>query len=207
MPDSLQVCIDFANTVDWRNSEEPDDKLGDYPALVRWSLNEGLLLPAEAERLLKLPSEPPGKPSVLALAKDLRDAIYRLLSASARGARPDEHGLEVLNRFISTSLGRSRLANAGGRYAWTWEDPEGAPDRMLWPIARSVAELLTSAKLERIKECANSEEGCGWLFIDETKNKSRRWCSMDSCGNRVKSRKYYHLHSSAKSREGAAGHR
>jgi predicted RNA-binding Zn ribbon-like protein len=57
---------------------------------------------------------------------------------------------------------------------------------LLWPIALSALELLTSPQLIRVKKCA----GCPWVFLDQSKNLSRRWCAMDDCGTHEKIRRY-----------------
>jgi predicted RNA-binding Zn ribbon-like protein len=59
----------------------------------------------------------------------------------------------------------------------------------LWPIVLAAAELLTSAGRARVRECA--AHGCGWLFLDTSRSQRRRWCTMASCGNRAKARRFY----------------
>jgi predicted RNA-binding Zn ribbon-like protein len=82
------------------------------------------------------------------------------------------------------------IPGANGALAWDWEDEGGSADLMLWPIARSAADVLTSPReLARVRQCPGA--GCGWVFLDETKNRSRRWCDMDVCGNRAKARRHY----------------
>ncbi|MCL6613391.1 MAG: CGNR zinc finger domain-containing protein [Firmicutes bacterium] len=76
-----------------------------------------------------------------------------------------------------------------GGFAWKWGGEGKALDRMLWPVVRSAAELLISGDRERVRECA--AEGCGWLFLDASRNTRRKWCAMTSCGNRAKARRYY----------------
>ena len=81
------------------------------------------------------------------------------------------------------------ITPAGGAFAWTWAVGAEELDRVVWPVVRSAAALLTSGSLERVRQCAG--DGCDWLFVDLSKNQSRRWCSMDMCGSRAKSRRYY----------------
>jgi len=133
-------------------------------------------------------------------AYELREVIFRLFSAAAHKVEPQQEDLEVLNEHLARSFARSKVHASGTKYSWAWLNDE-SPDKMLWPIARSAAELLTSEDLLRVKECANEQDGCGWLFLDSTKNQKRRWCSMDSCGNRVKFRKYYDTHSRSRKAE------
>ncbi len=73
-------------------------------------------------------------------------------------------------------------------YAWTWADDPNALDRMLWPLVRSAAELLVTGDLSRVRVCGG--ERCGWLFVDTSKNRSRRWCDMQDCGNVAKVRRF-----------------
>jgi predicted RNA-binding Zn ribbon-like protein len=74
---------------------------------------------------------------------------------------------------------------------WAWR-LEPVPDLRLplLHVALSAAELLTSPQLPRVKACPLPEGGCGWLFLDETKNGTRRWCSMAHCGARAKNRRF-----------------
>jgi predicted RNA-binding Zn ribbon-like protein len=78
---------------------------------------------------------------------------------------------------------------AGEGFTWSWRDDEPQPMRILWSIARSAAELLTGPDLHRVKFCPG--EGCGWLFLDKTRNGKRRWCEMEVCGSRAKMRRYH----------------
>jgi predicted RNA-binding Zn ribbon-like protein len=75
-------------------------------------------------------------------------------------------------------------------FVWSWSTQAGGAKLILWSVARAAAELLTSEHVERVRECED-DHGCGYLFIDQTKNHSRRWCSMESCGNRAKARRHY----------------
>jgi predicted RNA-binding Zn ribbon-like protein len=124
----------------------------------------------------------------------VREAIYGVFSAAIAGKPQDEGALSALNRELSGALSRLRVVPAeGGSYIWAWdrggEEGGGPPlERPLWPVARSAAELLTSSKLGRVKVCAGV--GCGWMFLDESRNASRRWCDSRDCGNRERVRKH-----------------
>ena len=85
-----------------------------------------------------------------------------------------------------------RLRAIDGRFDWDWQVDRDriTLDAPLWPIAFSAVELLTGREQDRIKVCANPD-GCGWLFYDGSKNGSRRWCSMEGCGSKVKMRRQY----------------
>ena len=75
-------------------------------------------------------------------------------------------------------------------FQWEWTEVENTFDRVAWAVARSAGELMTSDRLVRVRECAD-DRGCGYLFIDTSRNHSRRWCSMETCGNRAKASRSY----------------
>jgi predicted RNA-binding Zn ribbon-like protein len=116
----------------------------------------------------------------------LRDRVF---ASIAKGKEANGADLAELNKMVQEALSRLAITPVGEGYDWTWVPEEKALEQMLWPIARSAADLLTSPELGRVKRCAR--EGCDWLFVDESKNHSRRWCSMSLCGSRVKARRYY----------------
>ncbi len=186
------VCLDFANTVDWRSGERRVDGLGRYDNLVLWSRKVGLIDESRAKRLLRETEMHRAETDdVLKRSIALREAIYRIFSAITHGEKPRGFDLQTLNNALPEALSRLRVARSKEQFVFYWEGNELALDQMLWPVARSAAELLVSPDLERVRECANEEDGCGSLFMDSTKNHNRRWCSMDSCGNRTKARRYY----------------
>jgi predicted RNA-binding Zn ribbon-like protein len=116
--------------------------------------------------------------------------VIHVFVAIARKGSPTPIDLDALRAAYCAALQHARLTPAAdGGYVWDWIEAE-ALDRVIWPIARSAIELLTSPEVARVKECANAA-GCGWLFLDRSKNGSRRWCSMDECGSRDKMRRQY----------------
>ncbi len=182
------LCLDFANTVDARLSAEPQERLGDYGDLVRWGVQSETLTAGQARRLLAAAEREVGRAAaVLRRAHELREAIFEVFSARAREAQPAAAAIDTLNKELPKALTRLRLVEDGADYRTEWEG-EGALDRMLWPVVRSAAELLTSDELGRVRECA--ADNCAWLFLDRSKNRSRRWCDMAVCGNRDKVRRF-----------------
>jgi predicted RNA-binding Zn ribbon-like protein len=187
------VCLDFVNTVGSRLTGHPGEYLRSYEDLLDWSRQAGLLTLEEAEDLFRQATlDPEGAQEALSRALTLREAIHRLISAHITGESQDENDLSALTRELSISLSHLRVVPAHGSYGWGWdrsEDPGKIPlDSPLWPVAQSAAELLTSPKLGRVKVCAG--EGCGWVFLDESRNSSRRWCDSRDCGNRERVRRH-----------------
>lgn len=187
------LCLDFANTLSNRTST-PRERLNRYDDLVRWSREAGILAENDAQRLhAEATQRPEEAEQVLRQAIELREAMYRIFSAHTSDTEADERDLAMLNSMFARAMTRACLHNNGKSFVldWSWnrEQEPVALDRMLWSIARSMAELLTSEALEFVRMCAADD--CGWLFLDTSKNHSRRWCDMKSCGNRAKARKYY----------------
>jgi predicted RNA-binding Zn ribbon-like protein len=189
---SEPLAMQFANTVGSRRSSRPQERISDYRALVEWGVKAELFGRTEAARLL---AEAAARPSEASAASEraivLRDAVYRIFEGLGDGNAPGTDDLEVLNAALGECAVRRRLRLTGQGLCWTWaEAPEADLDWMLWPIAYSAAELLTSSSADRVKACPG--EGCGWIFLDQSRNRSRRWCDMQSCGNREKARRHYH---------------
>ena len=192
-----RLCLEFANTNDWHASQRPVEKLHAYADLVAWGQGVGLLADDEAAALLAAAAHRPAEAeAALVRARRLREAIYRIFSALAAGREPPADDLAALNAAIARSYASQRLAQSAQSFAWTWDHDPADLDRILWPVARSAADLLTSDQLERVGECAD-DRGCGWLFLDTSRNHSRRWCGMEACGNRAKARRHYERKRSA----------
>jgi predicted RNA-binding Zn ribbon-like protein len=183
-----ELCLDFANTIDYRGTDLARELLVGYPDLVLWGRHVGILTDKQPERLLAEATQRPEEArAILERAVAVRETIYRIFVAIAHRRPPGSEDLDALNALLSTALSRLRVASQTGGFAWDWVDGDRALDCMLWPIARSAAELLTCPELFLVKQCA----GCGWLFVDRSRNHNRRWCDMRVCGNRAKVRSYY----------------
>jgi predicted RNA-binding Zn ribbon-like protein len=187
------VSLDFVNTLGWRLTGYPREYLRSYEDLLDWSRQAGLLALEEKEGLFRQATlDPEGARETLSRAIALREAIHRLISAHIAGESQDENDLSALNRELSIALSHLRVMPADDAYTWRWDRSEyqgKTPlDSLLWPVAQSAAELLTSENLGRVKLCAG--EGCGWIFLDESRNSSRRWCDSRDCGNRERVRRH-----------------
>ena len=175
-----RACLDFVNTVGGRaRGVVIRDKLRGYPDLLAWSEAAGLITRPEARALAAHAARNRRAANVvLSRAANLREAIYLVFRDRRAG-----DALAILNRELAVSRGHERIHRTRGGFRWQWDDSR-ALDRMLWPIARSAAELLASSDAERVRSCGG--EDCGWLFLDTSRNRARRWCDMRDCGNRAK---------------------
>jgi predicted RNA-binding Zn ribbon-like protein len=184
------LCLDFANTAGNHADDHPSEHLNTYADLVAWSQHAGIIDNHAARRLLQQSALHPAQANhILENALKLREGLYRVFAALSTSSQPKSSDVDLLNRALADAMSRARLDATANGFVWGWDQEKDALDQMLAPIARSAAELLTSNELVRVREC--SGDTCGWLFIDKSKNHSRRWCAMNDCGNRAKARRHY----------------
>jgi predicted RNA-binding Zn ribbon-like protein len=185
-----RLCLDFVNTLDPREGERARDFLTSYSDLISWGVHVGILGSGEARRMSRSAArDPAGASTVFTKAVALREATYRLFSAVIIGRRPRATDLNVLQAALDEAPPRSRIVLTKKGFGW---HPVGGSDtleRVLWPVAWSAADLLTSDDLPSVKKCTG--QYCGWLFLDMSRNNNRQWCSMKGCGNREKARRHY----------------
>lgn len=161
------LCLDLVNTVDWRVSPTPVDLLVDGAAVVAW-----------ADSVIGVPISKPTMGQVARL-RALRDVIVRLMQGDRDGA--------LLTNLNEALAGERRSLTLVGRSV-VWRD-QGF-EAVMASVATSAAEILTDPnRFARVRSCA--ADGCGWMFLDDSRGGNRRWCSMRTCGNRAKAQSYY----------------
>lgn len=183
------LSIDFANTLYWRGSDPPTETFGTMDDLLSWCRDQAGV-PAGLAEACRARGEEVGEPAMLARALALREALYRLFHAQAEQREPQADDLALLGGFLAEAAPRVALARIDGGYAWRIGEGRATLAGLLSPVLWSAIDLLGGARLAKVKRCAN--DACQWLFIDDSKNGSRRWCSMSSCGNRAKAYRHYH---------------
>ncbi len=186
-----RLCLDFTNTVRARPLSDKIDLITSYEDLLTWAHQATILTPRDVATLAEAARDlPRAAAEALAQARQLREALYGVFSARAAGLPADGADLRTINKAIGKAMTRAGLVPAaGGGFEWSWPEAPLGVDRVAWWVARSASELLTSRDLTGVRECAGYD--CGRLFMDGTKNRSRRWCDMASCGNRAKGRRHY----------------
>ena len=178
------ICLDFANTLDARGGPDPEDHLGGYADLVRWAAYAELLDAAGSRHLATLAkARPQAAQASFTAALRLREAIFRVFAGLARGTAAAPADLALIQQGYAAALGTARLEQRGDRFVW--DLPAERLDRVWWPAAVAAAKLLTGGALDRVKLCASGGR-CQGLFLDTSKNNSRRWCSMTDCGTEAK---------------------
>ena len=182
------LCLDFVNTLDDRPAK-PKELLERYDDLVRFGEDTGLLGPSQADRLLKRSStNPDAAQHTLRRARELREVIHDVFWAIVNQRPVAAAVLARLNKDVQKAAEHQRLVPVNGGFRWRFDDPAEF-DGLLWPIARSAADLLASDQLPFVRAC--SAKTCQWFFLDTSKNHLRRWCDMKRCGNREKVRRFY----------------
>jgi predicted RNA-binding Zn ribbon-like protein len=180
-----ELAFDFSNTSSGRGGPQHIDHLRAPEHLVTWARHAKMLTPRDGDYIAKrLAANSALGTRLLDRALALRETIYAIGIACARGQRPRHEHVGALTQVYAASIHKARLSPCEANFAWVWRPEDGVIEAILGPIALSALTTLSQADLTRIKQCGG--EHCGWLFFDTTKNKRRRWCEMEVCGNRAK---------------------
>ncbi|MFY1673807.1 CGNR zinc finger domain-containing protein [Plantactinospora sp. WMMB334] len=181
------LALDYVNTRSGPPVGPPDDDiLHRYDDLVAWAGWIGVLDQAEMAALRRQAAEQPARArAAYRRALEVRELLDGLFRAAAEGGQPAAADLTRLRDGAAEAYAHARFVPgvAGFRWSWPGQAELAGP---LWPIVHAAVELLTTGPLDRIKACG----GCRFLFVDESKNRSRRWCSMEDCGTAAKIRRY-----------------
>lgn len=183
------LCLEYADTRFWRGTETPTETLKSPADLLAWcganaALDAASLRAVEAQ----WKDAPPRAAAVFAEALSLRETIFAVFSATAQGKPPRGGDLAALNQALDRAPRRTNLQPSGDGYAWQVTQPRSAPS-LLAAVLWSGGDLLAGPRRLRVRQCANPQ--CQWLFLDDSKSGTRRWCSMSACGNRAKAHRHY----------------
>jgi predicted RNA-binding Zn ribbon-like protein len=191
------VALDLVNTLDWRFREEPppEELLKDYYDVTQFSAQGGLISDALGRRLMRSVSD--GKAAqVVNAVRELRELAAQVLYAALEGDDPSASAVKLLEKYFREAREAQRLLWDGEKLAWRLsQSPVQSADLAelpLWTLSLRVAELMTSDEMQMLRACGNPE--CQWLFLDTSKNHTRRWCDMKICGNRMKARRFKAQH-------------
>ncbi len=187
------ASLDFVNTVDWAARGLVNERLTGYERLTRWAEGVGVLSRADAERLrMKARARPSAARDALRRALQLRSVIQGLYRSVALDATQPSVW-NAFNRALAGALPSLRLQPRSARRReraradWTWSAAGERLDVLLVPVVWSAAKLVTSDEARRIRICADRD--CGWMYLDRSRNGLRRWCAMETCGTKAKSRR------------------
>jgi predicted RNA-binding Zn ribbon-like protein len=182
------LALDFVNTAEYRGTPKALEFLSSAQRLLAWCHHAGLFGEPELTRLARqLAKQPRDGQRLLASAVALRESLYSLFVNLTQQRAPHASALKPLNEALAEMTRHRLLHSAGGAVAWRWSAEAGAAAAVLGPPTLAAAQLLTAQPLDKLKQCP----GCGWLFLDTSRNGLRRWCSMAYCGSTDKSRRQY----------------
>jgi predicted RNA-binding Zn ribbon-like protein len=179
------LCLDFANSRYWRGTDQPTETLNGLGDLFIWLGAAGAL---DAKTLDTLKASWKVGESDFGDTIILREALYRMFSAIARGGEPAPADLEIFNRALHEAPPRAQLVKHDGAYLWRARLQPRFPD-LLASVLWTAGDMLAEPRRDRVRLCANDK--CVWLFLDDSKSGTRRWCDMKACGNRAKAHRHY----------------
>ena len=184
------LCLDFTNTVHCYGCDDLGEYLNTYQDLVAWSRHVGTISDDEARGLShRADRQPSEAKSVHKRAIELRETIYRIFTITLKDRSPALEDLAVFNKYLVEAMTQSQIVKSQDGFYWDMTGNKTKLDWILSPVIRSAADLLVSEEFRQVKKC--SDPACGWLFLDISRNRSRRWCDMADCGNRAKASRFY----------------
>jgi predicted RNA-binding Zn ribbon-like protein len=183
------LSADFTNTRSGRYEGSGHEHIQTYADVVEFARQAGALTPAEAKRLIaEAESRPEKAAQVQRRGVALREAIWRAFARIAHEKEPAREDVDIISGEAADALARRQVRKVGPGFAWDWPETNDLA-RPLWPIAQAASDVLTNDEdRDLLRECA--DDTCAWLFVDRTKNHSRRWCEMATCGSRNKVREF-----------------
>lgn len=189
-------ALDFVNSLDNRfNSQGCTEGLEGYGDLVRFTRETRLLDSVQAVQVERTVT-PETAVRALRAGRALREALAETLYAVVDERQPPAASLEMLEHYFHIADRHRELRwqpDIGAALAWSWRLNEGKAELPVWVIAHAARDLMLSPEMKRVRAC--EAETCRWLFLDTSRNHTRRWCKMRVCGNRMKARRYQVRHS------------
>lgn len=184
------LCLEFVNTRYWRGSDPPTETLNAPHDLLAWCEANRAHLPKTVAKIAAHWRAHPGAAQrALSESVEIREAIHGAFAEVASGRRPSAASLAPLNRALAQAPGRSTLQPGDDGLAWTLPAMDAGVPTVLASVLWSAGDLLMSGRLDRVRRCASDK--CRWLFLDDSRGGTRRWCTMSSCGNRAKAHRHY----------------
>jgi predicted RNA-binding Zn ribbon-like protein len=178
------LALDFVNTVSYRaDAAKAQEQLQRAEDVERWARQ------AQLPELAANTSSPRLGAAALRRIREVRAHLFAVFHAIANGESVPEDALARVGNALHDCSAKRRLSTDGDDVRWSWRSGTRASDYLLYPVLTSAVDLLTAGARGVVRQCEDS--GCGWLFVDRSNARKRRWCSMADCGNRNKARNYY----------------
>lgn len=181
-------CLDFVNT-EVRANNQPGDLLAEFGDLLAWLVQANILGAAVAEALKKKWTGKPEAKKILNQARELRAKLRLMIERITRGKPAPQPAIEAINDLLRDQVGYTELKRVKGNFEKQFHLNFDEPHRLLVPLSEAASDLLCYADFSLIRKCESP--ACVLYFYDTTKNHTRRWCSMNLCGNRAKAAAHY----------------
>jgi predicted RNA-binding Zn ribbon-like protein len=183
------LALDFVNTLDYRYA--PDRRIDLLPTYERFLAfcRQATVITTFQSRVLHEHTSTSGAQRTLNRVVECREVLYFVILAAVTGQRPKDSYLRTLNSFLADARVPDRIEWRKSRFVRNYSGLVESAAGPLWLILDAAAALLTSPELQQVREC--NEKTCRWLFLDRSRNHSRRWCDMQLCGNRSKAQRFY----------------
>jgi predicted RNA-binding Zn ribbon-like protein len=195
-------ALDLVNTVSWRHdTDRRRENLAGPLELLTWAQRAGVLDEHHHTAMrLAMAEDPETAEGVLRRVHELREQLYHHLAdcIDRPGAEHQIGEGSPLHRAFADAVTASSLAGTPAR--WTVE--ARGPLDLPWVLALHALDLVQTMPPGRLRRC--DDDGCGWLFLDTTRNHNRRWCSSSDCGNRDRARRHYARNRSAAKRDASS---
>ncbi len=186
------VALDLVNTLDWRFRDSgPEELLASYDDLLGFAAQADLLSAKQIRAILRNRTQAAAA-NAIESCRELREAAAEIFYAAVDSRTPPGSQINVIERRLKEAREHQCLAWSGSRLSWEWWGSGDGADLPVWMLSISVARLLQSGDMQRLRACEKPD--CRWLFLDTSKNHTRRWCDMKICGNRMKARRYKEEH-------------
>ena len=184
--------LDLVNTLDWRFRETGSQELLlSYDDLLRFTNQSGILTAKQIRQMVRNGNDRAAADAVVA-CRELREAAAEIFYAVVDDRTPAASQIKIVERCFKEARERQRLEWSGSHLIWEWPASEYGPDLPFWILSISTARLLLSDDMRLLRACEKPD--CRWLFLDTSKNHTRRWCDMKICGNRMKARRFKAQH-------------
>jgi predicted RNA-binding Zn ribbon-like protein len=180
-------ALELVNTLDLRFSTDAEDLVPTYGDVLRLTTQLQLLTEQQARKLARSVDAQDAQ-RVLAGTVEVREALASVFYGRIEGGKPPARQLEILEKHFHTAAQHLSLKAGESHLIWSWSSAEQYPEIPLWKLAQAASDLLVSSDAELVKDCGDPT--CRWLFLDVSKNHTRRWCDMKTCGNRMKARRH-----------------
>jgi predicted RNA-binding Zn ribbon-like protein len=187
-------ALDLVNTLDWRFRDNgPEELLASYGDLLRLAAQAKILTAKQIRHIVRASTQSASADALIS-CRELREAAAEIFYAAVDARTPPASQIKIIERSFKQARDRQRFEWSGSRLDWEWPASECGPDLPVWILAIATARLMASKDMRLLRACEKPD--CRWLFLDTSKNHTRRWCDMKICGNRMKARRFKAQHKS-----------